>query len=333
MGYSREIYEKVEKKLYRMRVKAQEDLEAKKIKLYKKIPRVKDIELLLSSTSIKAARAVINGGNARNIISQLKNNNQKLREDLNDILKKNGLPINYLELQYVCNRCHDEGFIDGKMCTCMREMLKKESCNALANISPLENSSFDSFDINYYPDNYLDSDRQSPRQRMIRVLEYCKRYSREFNQHSSNLLLVGNTGIGKTHISISIAKEVVGKGYNVIYTSVQNMISDIEKERFRTNQDSNNSHQYNFLNCDLLVIDDFGTEFSTNFSISTLYNIIDNRILLKRPTIIATTESMEELARKYNKQLVSRLMGNYIRLHFTGYDIRQKRMMEMNKNL
>lgn len=332
MSYSHGIYEKVEKKLYRMRVKAQEELEARKEKLYKKNSRAKDIDLLLSSTSIKAARAVINGGNTKNIISRLRDNNQKLRKELDDILKKNGLPKNYLEPQYVCRKCHDKGFIDGKMCVCMKEMLKKESCEALANVSPLENLGFESFNVNYYPDNCLDSDRRSPKQRMLRVLEYCKRYSREFNRHSSNLLLVGNTGLGKTHISLSIAKEIISKGYNVVYTSAQNMISNIEKERFRANQDGDNI-QHNFLNCDLLIIDDFGTEFSTNFSTATLYNIIDSRILLKKPTIIVTTLSMEELGKKYAKQLVSRLIGNYIRLDFIGYDIRQKRMMEIYKNL
>lgn len=332
MGYSREVYEKVEKKLYRIRVKAQEDLEKRKIKLYEKVPRAKEIDLLLGSTSIKAARAVINGGNTKNIIFQLKNNNQKLREELNDILKKNGLPRNYLELQHTCNKCNDEGFIDGKMCTCMKDMLKKESCESLANISPLENSGFESFNIDYYPDNSLNSDRQSPKQHMSRVLAHCKKYSREFNHRSSNLLLMGNTGLGKTHISLSIAKEIISKGYNVVYTSTQNMISNIEKERFKTNADTDNI-QHNFLNCDLLVIDDFGTEFSTNFSTATLYNIIDNRILLRKPTIIVTTLSMEELGKKYAKQLVSRLIGNYIRLDFIGYDIRQKLMVEIYENL
>ena len=137
------------------------------------------------------------------------------------------------------------------MCTCMKEMLKKESSEALANISPLENSGFESFNINYYPD-FSESNRQSPKQHMSRVLAYCKKYSREFNHRSSNLLLMGNTGLGKTHISLSIAKEIISKGYNVVYTSAQNMISNIEKERFKSNQEGD-SVQQNFLNCDLLL--------------------------------------------------------------------------------
>lgn len=327
MGYSREVYDKVEKKLYNMRTQAQEQLDVRKSKFYDKFPRAKEIESLLSSTSIKAARAVLGGANTRNIISDLKNKNQKLREELNEIISRAGLPKNYLELHYSCFKCHDEGFIDGKMCNCMKEMLKKESCEILGNISPLENSGFESFDLNYYPDYSLSDNRQSPKEHMSRVLKYCEKYSKGFNRHSSSLLFAGNTGLGKTHISLSIAKKVIEKGYSVVYTSVQNMVSKIERERFKFNQDGNGV-EHSFIDCDLLIMDDLGTEFSTTFSSASLYNILDMRISLRKPTIISTTLSMDEISKRYTKQLVSRIIGSYIRLNFIGQDIRQKRINE-----
>ncbi len=325
MGYSREIYDEVQKKLYKMRNKSYEELNRKKEIFYKRFPVASDIEKNLASTALEAARAVLGGKNVAEALYKLKEKNKILRENLKEILKSVDLPEDYLEVRHSCEKCADEGFIDGMMCICMKDMLKKESYKKLNQMSPLELSSFENFSLDYYTDGSSDSAEQSPRKRMTQILKFCKKYADEFSKNSPNLLMTGSTGLGKTHLSLAIAREVINKGYGVIYGSTQNMVSKMEKEKFKNFRDENESEQH-FIDCDLLIIDDLGTEYSTAFSNAAIYNVINSRIIMGKTTIISTNLSMRELEKNYTQRMISRIIGNNIWLEFLGSDIRQKRI-------
>lgn len=327
MGYSREIFEEVQKKLYKKRNEAWEELERKKEILYRRFPMAEKIEKELSSTALQSARAVIAGNNSKTELIKLREKNKLLREKLKEILLSVDLPEDYLEINYSCKKCSDEGFVDGIMCECMKDMLKKESYARLNSMSPLELSSFENFSLDYYSDVSPDKSEQSPRKRMSLILDFCKKYAENFNVHSPGLLLTGGTGLGKTHLSLSIAREVINKGFGVIYGSAQNIVSKMENEKFKNYQNGEESERH-YIDCDLLIIDDLGTEYNTAFSSAAIYNIINSRIMMNKPTIISTNLSMKEMEKSYTYRTVSRIIGNNIRLEFLGSDIRQKMMMK-----
>ena len=327
MAYSREIFEEVQNKLYKKRMSAFEELKFKKEVFYRRFPRAKEIEKELSLTAIEASKAVLGGGSAMSEIKKLKEKNKILNDELCEILKEAGLPKDHLEIKYSCEKCSDEGFIDGRMCVCMKDMLKKESYNRLNKMSPLELSSFDNFSLDYYLKTSPE-DKHSPHKRMSLIYNFCRKYASGFKKTSPNLLFTGRTGLGKTHLSLAIAREVIDKGFAVIYGSSQSMVSKMERERFQ-NYSENGESEKHFINCDLLIIDDLGTEFMSPFSVAAIYNIINSRIMMNKATIISTNLTMRELEKNYTERLVSRMIGNNIRLEFLGEDIRQKKLKEL----
>lgn len=330
LGYSREIYDEVQQKLYRIRNKAWDELTRRKEFFYKRFPEAANIERELSATSVEAAKAVLSGSNSSVELVKLREKNKNLKQRLSSILQRVNLPEDYLEIKYNCPECEDEGFIDGIMCKCMKNMLKLEAYNKLNDLSPLETSSFDNFSVNYYSDIPMHDGEQSPRERMTLIFNFCKKYAENFKKNSPSLLMTGNTGLGKTHLSLAIAREAINKGFGVIYTSTQNMISNMEKEKFRGYAASNESEKH-YADCDLLIIDDLGTEYATPFSSAAVYNVINSRIMRGKPTIISTNLSMRELEKYYTQRMVSRIIGNNIRLEFLGSDVRQKHMRMRNK--
>ena len=325
MGYSKEIYDGVRQKLYEMRVKSLEELERKKKLFFARFPEAFEIEKKLALTAIESAKAVLGGSDTKKELEQLRERSTSLRNRLLEILKSVNLPEDYLELKHNCEKCQDEGFIDGVMCSCMKDMMKKESYAKLNSISPLELSSFETFSTDYYPEK-SEFSGQSPRERMKIIFDFCKKYSDNFGKKSPNLIMMGNTGLGKTHLSLAIASEAINKGYGVIYVSAPNMVTKLEKEKFQNYGRDGEESEKHFVDCDLLIIDDLGTEYSNAFSNSAVYNIVNSRIMMAKPTIISTNLTMKELEKNYSPRLVSRIIGNNIRLEFLGFDIRQKRL-------
>ena len=321
MAYSREIHEAAMKKLNQRQINSEASSKQKRNNFFLKYPRAKQIEYEISNTAIKLAKTVLNGANVKEQLEKLKLNNLKLQNELQNILKNAGLPPDYLDIHYVCNLCNDTGFIDGKQCQCLTDLLKEEAYNRVNDLSPIALTSFKSFNLIYYPTDPQKPGMPSPKKRMTSIMNYCQTYSQEFSPKSKSLLMQGGTGLGKTHLSLAIAKAVIDKGYGVIYGSVPSLLSKLEKERFNYSSDSY-TEDY-LIACDLLILDDLGTEFSTRFSNPTIYNIINSRIMASRPTIISTNLNMRELEKSYTDRLVSRFMENYIKLSFLGNDIRQ----------
>ena len=155
---------------------------------------------------------------------------------------------------------------------------------------------------------------------MESVLNYCKEYAADFSRRSPSLLLYGKTGLGKTHLSLAIAGKAVEEGYGVIYSSAQNLFNKLEKDKFGK---ADTNTEETILDCDLLIIDDLGAEFTTQFTVSALYNIVNSRELEGKPTIISTNLMPEQLTKAYGERIASRILSNYVMLYFDGSDIRQ----------
>ena len=155
---------------------------------------------------------------------------------------------------------------------------------------------------------------------MKTYFEYCLNYSEDFSNKSDNLIMMGETGLGKTHLSLAIAGAAAKKGYSVIYSSAQNLLSMLENEKF--GRTALSGAEQSVHDCDLLIIDDLGAEFSTNFTVSAVYNILNTRLMASKPTIISTNMSLYEIEERYTQRIASRILGNYIIMNFVGKDVR-----------
>lgn len=321
MSIKAETLHQAEAELEFLRKTQVEKNEIRKKQFYKKFKRAKDIELQLSRTAIDSAKAILSGASAKEKLTELKNKNLALQKELETLLITANLPLDYLNIKYKCADCKDMGYVDGVMCDCLKSLIKKITYKNLNKLSPLSLSTFEAFNTDLYPDKNS-ADGVNVKSHMEKIFNFCKNYANTFNENSENLFLQGATGLGKTHLSLAIANSAINSGYNVIYTSTPNILSKLEKEHFSHNFQDEETEKH-LIGCDLLILDDMGTEFQTSFSSAMIYNIINSRIMFQKPTIISTNLSVKEIQSAYSKRLVSRIMGNYKRLFFLGNDIRQ----------
>ena len=324
MAYSREIYLEAMRQMEERRRKAEHDLELRRDDLYSREPRAREIERELVKISVSAGKAVLMGADKLSRLDDLKIKSLALQKELKDILDRNCLVPNFLEPWYNCELCRDTGNIDGKMCECMKQLLRQTAYEQLNRISPLSLCSFESFSLDYYPEDSIPSmNGRSVRDYMRGVLRFCKRYSENFDEYSESLLFLGGTGLGKTHLSLSIAQEAINDGYGVIYVSAPNILSRLETKQFGGRSSDRVEDEQLLQECDLLIIDDLGTEFVTKFTQAAIYNIVNSRLNSSKPIIISTNLNAKELENLYGTRMVSRIVGMLKRVDFYGNDIRQ----------
>lgn len=321
MNYSRRVYNKAAARLEHRRDKAEREQRQHREEAYAKIPELVSIDREIASAGAEVIRAIGMGENAHTFIDELSKKNLAAQRKRKDMLLSAGYPETYLDADYVCKKCRDTGFISGVMCDCYKKLLKETALAELNELSLGGNADFENFSLNYYPD-VTDNDI-NPRRKMSEILNFCKSYADDFDIDSPSLLMCGATGLGKTHLSLAIAKKAAEKGYDVVYGSAQNLMTRLEKEHFSNQRSEYTGSEQALLECDLLIIDDLGAEFSTQFTVAALYNIINTRMMSGLPVIISTNLSPEELEKKYTQRITSRIIGSYISLFFCGRDIRQ----------
>lgn len=329
MGYSRQVIEKVKEELEQKRKNAEATAETHREEMYAKAPLLRDIETALSATGLKIYAAALEGKEGlEERISALKKENQSLLDDRARILSACGKPADYLSVHYSCPHCKDSGYNGLKMCDCMRKALIRQAYESSGLGAVLTEQSFDNFDLGFYSD-IKDKNGYSPRDYMTNIYEAAKDYATQFGKagemQTKNLLFAGKTGLGKTHISTAIAKCVIDKGYDVVYDTVQNVLHTYELQTFAHNEQAAQTTE-RYAECALLILDDLGTEFKTGFTSSTLYNLINLRLMSGSPMIINTNlDSTEQLRKQYDDRILSRLIGNFRTFLFVGEDIRLKR--------
>lgn len=321
MSYSSKSLSKATQILSERRAKAQKFREERHDEIIKLIPDVAKYEAQLSSSGLAVIKAFGMGNDAQKYIDDLSRVNLTIQKAIGDLLESKGYPRDYLLTPYTCQKCEDTGFVNGYFCECRKEILKEISKEELSSVSPSRECRFDNFELNYYPLPVDSRIGVSPRNRMGEILNYCKAYAEDFDEESGSLYFYGATGLGKTHLSLAIANAVTEKGYNVIYDSSQNILTSLEREKFGGL--SAGKREKELLDCDLLIIDDLGSEFSTQFTVAAIYNIINTRINTSKPVIISTNLNEKELEEKYTQRIASRIIGNYVSILFLGNDIRQ----------
>lgn len=322
MGYARQVYTQAENELNRRRTTAQDNAQRRLENFYAVCPEAEDVRRRIASTASRAAMAVLRNGNARETMEALKNENLSLQKQFADLLAAHGLTRADIEPQYTCKRCEDTGYVDGRICSCYRSLLKQIAYENLNRISPLTLSSFEDFSLLYYSDVSVNGER-SDREQMRNIYDFCRRYADNFKKDSGNLFFTGATGLGKTHLSLAIAAEAINKGFGVVYGTAQTFALSLERERFTRTEESGGDTLDLLNDCDLLIIDDLGTEMTTQFVCSALYHVVNTRLMESRPTIISTNLTPEQLSVRYSPQIASRLLGTYRLIQFVGQDIRR----------
>ena len=312
-----DIFERAKAEITTRRESARAEADGRAEILRSESEEIAKIDAELSTTGLQLMKAACYGGD----ISEVRERNKALQQRRREIIVSLGYPADYDQVHYTCEKCSDSGYIDGvKMCSCLRELIIKGRIAESAMGKLIEKQSFDNFELGVYAYD------PKVQERMKMILAMAKNYVRDFSTKRENLLLIGKTGTGKTHISTAIARELIHQGYDVIYDSTQNIISDFEADRFKSGYGREENKSEKYLNCTLLIIDDLGTEFQNSFTVSTLYNLLNARQNSDLPTIISTNLSPEELSAKYEDRIFSRIMGSGTKvLPFMGNDIRVTR--------
>ena len=319
MAYSTEVVSRARARLAQARDDRERENRENLAIAYSQQPRLKEIDKQLRMTMAQAAMAVFGGGNAQTLMEQAKNANLALQQERKKLIEMHFEP-GFLDETPICSRCSGSGYVGSAMCDCLAELCRQEQKKELTFLSA-GRESFDQFRLDYYSDKIDPRTGFSPRMMMEKTYRNCRSYAFGFHGKTENLLFSGNTGLGKTFLSACIARTVADQGYSVVYESAGHLFATLEKARFEANDDNRRAAaKYN--ECDLLIVDDLGTELPGQFVTAALYALINDRLLENRPTIISTNLSEEELVRRYNPQIASRLRGSYKRVAFVGDDIR-----------
>ncbi len=305
---------------------AQKELEYRQNEVYTMIPRLKEIDDEIAKVGFKLSRAILkNPDNYEADIAKIKVHTERLKQEKAILLTENNIPLSFLDIHYTCNICQDTGFIQGgQKCSCFKQKLI-DKAYAMSNISHLLNQeNFQSFNLNIFSDEKFEDEGLTPRQNILNILSIAEGFVNNFDQtHSENILFYGSTGLGKTFLCNCIAKALLDKGKIVVYQTAFKILEILEEHKFSRNKTSELRLSYELLfDCDLLVIDDLGTELTNSFTNIEIFNIINTRIIQDKKTIVSTNLSPAEIIEIYGDRVSSRIFGKFNLLRFYGPDLR-----------
>lgn len=299
--------------------------------VYAKLPQLMELHRTISELSVKQARKLLEGDD--NALQELKVQIKALSARSKEILISGGYPADYLEPIYECSDCKDTGYIGNQKCHCFQkaviDLLYTQS--NLKHILQKEN--FDTFSFAYYSNNHIDPKTGASSLANIKKAHAVARdFVVSFEEEFKNLFIYGDTGVGKTFLSNCIAKELIDRSHSVIYLSSFELFDILAKSKFGKDADADQMNEH-ILDCDLLIIDDLGTELANSFTVSQLFLCLNERLLRRKSTVISTNLSLESLVDIYSERTFSRITSNYIMLKLTGDDIRiKKKLMNMEDN-
>lgn len=322
MALSNSQYDAIMRAYGQQQFKNRHEQEERIAEVYRRIPVIKELDDFISTSAVASARRLLEGD--QGALKDLRNEIADLREQKSVLLKAAGYSADYMEMQYRCPDCKDTGYADGTKCHCFRQSEMKY-LYAQSNIEQI--IAVENFDTLSY--EFFDNARVVPvlnrtvKQYMGQVVETCKNFVKEFSQEHGNLLFTGPTGVGKTFLTNCIAKELIDRYYSVIYLSANDLFEVFSKNRFdyQDEEDMKGMYQY-ILDCDLLIIDDLGTELNNSFTSSELFYCINERLNSSKSTIISTNHPINELRDRYTERVTSRLISRYTVIPLYGDDIR-----------
>lgn len=322
----KQIIESIMTNYNKKRLKAAKDAEVRQEELYERVPNFENIDKQIKLLSIKLSKLILsNNENMNEEVIKLREDIECFKREKKEMLKKYSIPENFLEYDYECKKCNDTGYTtDGKRCKCFNKQIIDYLYKMSNIVHMLNKENFDTFDINVFSNEPYNNEIYTPKQNMYNILETCEDFCNNFDRVNMNLLFYGGTGLGKTFMCNCIAKALIDLEKTVLYQTAFNLFEILENHKFnRLNETEENRINYNLMfESELLIIDDLGTEFNNSFTNAELFNIINERLISDKKTIISTNLSLEQLAETYSDRIMSRVFNNYIAHKFYGKDLR-----------
>ena len=301
-------------------------------KLYALDPRLPELDARLrASVAEVIALALEDGGDPVKAVETVQERNLRLQAERRERIASLGYPDGCIDDEPACPLCQDRGYRGTKPCDCLMKLYREEQRKELSRLLDLQGERFEAFRLQYYDDRPDPISGISPRRHMEMVRDICRRYAETFGEGSGSLFLTGAPGLGKTFLSACIAGAVAEKGYSVVYDTASNVVSRFEEARFgrRGEPEEAEADVRRCLRCDLLILDDLGTEMSNSFSVSVIYELLNTRLREGKSMVVSSNYSAEELGRRYSPQIASRLAGGFEDLKFYGRDIRLQKKEEL----
>ena len=317
-GYQAEI-----DKIYE-RLRDQEDnaLRERREVIKKRLPYALDLESEIGKLCVELSLSSFKDiPNRDEHLSKLREKITNLRVKKYEVLVHNGYARDYMERHYKCTKCRDTGFIGNQKCSCFKVKLVNLYYNNSELKDMLKTDNFDNFNFELFPAKKIGDEPESPRKNIEKIVSKVWNYVENFDTADENLLFYGNSGTGKTFLSHCLAKELLDKGYLVVYRTADDLITNLKS--IKIDNDTNTEHL--LLDCDLLIIDDLGTEQITNFSKTELFNLLNKKLLRGKKMLVSSNFTLEVLSKTYSERITSRLFGNFSLNKFFGEDIRVKR--------
>jgi len=295
--------------------------------VYKKIPQISNIDEEIKDIGIEISKSIfLKPQKHKDLLENLRSRLNALKKKKADLLRSNGYPETYMEQKFECNICKDTGYVNNKRCKCFEQKLinlyYKQS--SIEDITKIEN--FSNFDYYLYSDKPYKG-KMSPRENMKSIVDVAKDFIANFDNEKESLFFYGDSGLGKTFLSNCIAKELLDRGKVVLYRTAPDLIEGLRLNKLNSDNDSYFEYTDLLRECDLLIIDDLGTEPITPFSLQEIFSIVNARLLANKKFIISTNLPLSEVMNIYPERLCSRILGNFKLLNFYGEDIRIKRKL------
>ena len=322
MANSAQVLRRARARLEQAKLERERENEAHRAAAYERYPRLREIDRELQQSMAELAIAFLKK-DSEEALGAIRTRNQTLQAERNWILEAGEFEDGYLDDTPVCTRCGGTGYDGSQMCSCLRELCRQEQKKELTSLLGSGRESFDTFRLDVYSDAYDPKLGTSPRELMRSNLNICKKYAAGFSAASGSLLFSGATGLGKTFLSACIARQIADRGFSVMYETAIRLFGDFETEKFGA-QGGDGSLTRKYFDCDLLIIDDLGTEMTTQFTVSALYSVLNTRMMEGKPILISTNLLPEALETRYSPQIASRIVGTFRLIKFAGDDLRRK---------
>lgn len=326
MAYDAEVLRRATARLEEQKQRRRLELDKRRAEVAQRLPRIAQIDESLRRTMLDTARATFRGGDPTKEIEALRDENLALQAERKQLLTSAGYPADALDDKPACPDCQDRGWVGSRMCGCLKTLYTQEQIRELSKLLDLGGQTFESFRLDYYPTQTLPGQNRSPRDNMALVLDFCRNYANQFGSFPrNNLYLYGDPGLGKTFLSACIARVVAEKGFSVVYDTAGNIFTAFETQKFfREGEDAREAREEinRYLNCDLLILDDLGSEMTTTLTQASLYTLLNTRLTAGRRTVISSNLSPVQFRQRYTPQVASRLEGEFSQLGFCGTDIR-----------
>ncbi len=324
------IYDKASRIIADRKEKRENEIRRRRMEVFERVPRIKEIEEELDRYGIRMLNLIASGECDENqAVSGIMSQNKEFLKERERLLAENGFTTDFLEISPQCRICSDTGYDGEKLCSCMKKEITQIAMRE-ANLSPkMASETFENFKLEYYSDEYVPEYGCSPRENMRAILNECMAYTKNFDSADENLLFCGGCGLGKTFLSSAIANSLLEKGRDVLYVSCNALFPILEDMHFGRSVSEASEYIVKKLgDCELLILDDLGSEFVTQFTSAELFRIINTRLILGKKMIISTNLNRGMLKKTYNERIASRITGNFSILEFLGDDIRSIKKLE-----